>query len=61
MGGTVPLGYDAIAKKLIINPAEAEAVRAIFAKASRTKPAWAVRLARQPTMRRANVSMTNAT
>ena len=29
--------------------------------ASRTKPAWAVRLARQPTISRANVSMTNAT
>ena len=32
MGGTVPLGYDAIDKKLVINPAEAETVRAIFAK-----------------------------
>ena len=32
MGGTVPLGYDAIDKKLVINPAEAATVRAIFAK-----------------------------
>ena len=32
MGGTVPLGYDAIDKKLIINPTEAETVRANFAK-----------------------------
>ena len=30
MGGTVSLGYDAIDKKLVINPAEAETVRAIF-------------------------------
>jgi len=29
--------------------------------ASSTKPAWALRLTRQPTMRRANTSMTNAT
>jgi DNA invertase Pin-like site-specific DNA recombinase len=32
MGGTVPLGYDAIHKKLVINAIEAETVRAIFAK-----------------------------
>jgi len=32
MGGTVPLGYDAIDKKLVINEAEADTVRAIFAK-----------------------------
>ena len=32
MGGTVPLGYDAIDKKLVVIPAEAETVRAIFAK-----------------------------
>jgi site-specific DNA recombinase len=29
-GGSVPLGYDAKDKKLVINPAEAEAVRTIF-------------------------------
>ena len=32
MGGTVSLGYDVIDKKLVINPAEAETVRAIFTK-----------------------------
>ena len=32
MGGTVPLGYDAVDRKLVINPAEADTVRAIFAK-----------------------------
>ena len=32
MGGTVPLGYDAIDKKLVVNPAEAATVHAIFAK-----------------------------
>ena len=32
MGGTVPLGYDAIDKKLVIHPSEAETVRVIFAK-----------------------------
>jgi site-specific DNA recombinase len=31
MGGTVPLGYDAVDRKLVINPAEADTVRAIFA------------------------------
>jgi len=31
MGGTVPLGYDVINKKLVINQAEGETVRAIFA------------------------------
>lgn len=30
MGGTVPLGYDAVDRKLIVNEAEASAVRAIF-------------------------------
>lgn len=30
MGGTVPLGYDAIDRKLVINPAEANTVRALF-------------------------------
>jgi DNA invertase Pin-like site-specific DNA recombinase len=30
MGGNVPLGYDAIDKKLVINPAEAKIVRMIF-------------------------------
>lgn len=30
MGGTVPLGYDTIEKKLVINDAEAETVRLIF-------------------------------
>jgi DNA invertase Pin-like site-specific DNA recombinase len=29
-GGSIPLGYDAIAKKLVINPAEAETVRMMF-------------------------------
>jgi len=31
MGGNVPLGYDASGRTLIINPAEAETVRQIFA------------------------------
>jgi DNA invertase Pin-like site-specific DNA recombinase len=31
MGGNVPLGYDASARTLVINPAEAETVRCIFA------------------------------
>jgi len=31
MGGNVPLGYDASERTLIINPAEAETVRCIFA------------------------------
>src|SRR5262249_31139264 len=31
MGGNVPLGYDADARALVINPAEAETVRHIFA------------------------------
>src|SRR6201981_2688421 len=31
MGGNVPLGYDADARALVINPAEAETVRCIFA------------------------------
>ncbi len=30
MGGVVPLGYEAIDRKLVINPAEAETVRFIF-------------------------------
>ena len=30
MGGTVPLGYDAIGRKLLINEEEAETVRAVF-------------------------------
>jgi len=32
MGGSVPLGFDAIDKKLIINTAEAEIVCTIFAR-----------------------------
>ena len=31
MGGPVPIGYDAIERKLVVNPAEAESVRLIFA------------------------------
>ena len=31
MGGTVPLGYDAIDRKLVVNEAEARTVQAIFA------------------------------
>lgn len=31
MGGTVPLGYDAVDRKLVINEAEANTVRALFA------------------------------
>jgi DNA invertase Pin-like site-specific DNA recombinase len=31
MGGNVPLGYDASERTLIVNPAEAETVRRIFA------------------------------
>src|SRR5438045_4736666 len=31
MGGNVPLGYDADGRALVINPAEAETVRGIFA------------------------------
>jgi len=30
MGGTIPLGYDVVDKKLVINQAEADALRAIF-------------------------------
>jgi site-specific DNA recombinase len=30
MGGTVPLGYDAVDRKLVVNDREAETVRAIF-------------------------------
>ena len=32
MGGTVPLGFDVADRKLVINPADAETVRAIFAR-----------------------------
>jgi hypothetical protein len=32
VGGPVPLGYAAVAKKILVVPAEAEAVRAIFAR-----------------------------
>ena len=32
MGGTVPLGYDVHERRLIVNPAEAEMVRHIFAR-----------------------------
>jgi len=32
MGGTVPLGYDVCERRLIVNPAEAEMVRHIFAR-----------------------------
>src|SRR5207248_9655138 len=32
MGGNPPLGYDAHERKLIVNPAEAETVRRIFAR-----------------------------
>jgi DNA invertase Pin-like site-specific DNA recombinase len=32
MGGTVPLGYDAVDRKLVINGQEAETVRAIFSR-----------------------------
>jgi DNA invertase Pin-like site-specific DNA recombinase len=32
MGGTVPLGYDVQERRLIVNPAEAEMVRQIFAR-----------------------------
>jgi DNA invertase Pin-like site-specific DNA recombinase len=31
MGGNVPLGYDASERTLVVNPAEAETVRRIFA------------------------------
>jgi hypothetical protein len=31
MGGNVPLGYDANERTLVINPAEAETVRRVFA------------------------------
>jgi DNA invertase Pin-like site-specific DNA recombinase len=31
MGGNIPLGYDASERTLVINPAEAETVRCIFA------------------------------
>jgi DNA invertase Pin-like site-specific DNA recombinase len=30
MGGTVPLGYDVVERRLVINPPEAETVRAIY-------------------------------
>ena len=36
-GGTVPLGYDAKDKKLVINKTEAETVRTIFQLLSRTE------------------------
>lgn len=32
MGGTVPLGFDAVDKKLVVNRAEAETIHAIFAR-----------------------------
>ncbi len=32
MGGTIPLGYDVHDRKLIVNEAEAETVRLIFAR-----------------------------
>jgi DNA invertase Pin-like site-specific DNA recombinase len=31
MGGVVPLGYDIVDRKLVVNPAEAETVRTLFA------------------------------
>ena len=31
MGGTIPLGYDVVEKKLVINTTEADTLRAIFA------------------------------
>jgi site-specific DNA recombinase len=37
VGGPVPLGYAAVDKKIVVVPAEAEAVRTIFARLSR---AW---------------------
>jgi len=37
MGGPVPLGYDLANRKLIINPAEAETVRTIFARYLKVK------------------------
>lgn len=37
MGGTVPIGYDAIERKLIVNQAEADTVQAIFATFVRLK------------------------
>lgn len=37
MGGTVPLGYDVVDKKLVINPTEANTLRAIFAAFVRIK------------------------
>ena len=37
MGGTIPLGYDVVDKKLVINPAEADILRAIFAAFVRIK------------------------
>lgn len=48
MGGTIPLGYDVLDKKLIINPIEADTLRAIFAAFVRLKSVqgtlrWAMR------------------
>jgi len=37
MGGTVPLGYDAVDRKLVVNEAEAATVRAIFEAFDRLK------------------------
>ena len=37
MGGTLPLGYDAVDKRLVVNKAEAETVCAIFAKFAELK------------------------
>jgi DNA invertase Pin-like site-specific DNA recombinase len=37
MGGNVPLGYDANERTLVINPAEAETVRRVFALLRRSR------------------------
>jgi hypothetical protein len=49
MGGTPPLGYDVVARKLVVNETESELVRLIFARflqlGSATKLAWELRRA----------------
>src|SRR6266702_1762070 len=42
VGGPVPLGYAAVEKKLVVLPAEAEAVRTIFARYLELGSVWAL-------------------
>ena len=38
MGGNVPLGYDVVERKLVMNPAEADTVRFIFGRYVDVRP-----------------------